>query len=588
MPIGAPIDNTRLYVLDAHLQLLPVGVPGELFIGGEGVARGYLGQPELTADRFVPDPFRSAPGARMYRTGDLVRRLPGGDIEFLGRIDPQLKVRGYRIEPGEIESVLVEHPDVAQRSSPPTSTAPATPAWPPTTSPPNPAAPPTAERLRAHLRAKLPDYMVPATYVALAAFPTTPNNKIDRARLPSPDPKRPQSPPAHPAPAWKPTWPTSGNASSESQGIGRDDDFFDLGGHSLLATQIVSRIRDQRGVELAGGRAFSTIRRWRSWPEYRGDLVSSSCARSRTAAADQRRGVSRRLSRCRSLRSGCGSSTSSTRWVLVQPVRRGQAGALSTRRPWRGPSTNWSPATRPLRTAFVAEDGAPGRWIIPEFRIQLPVIDYRSVPREDGRPRWSAPFARWDPNPSTWSPPLFRLELYRLDEDVYVLAVCLHHIISDNWSFGVLSQSSPPSTTRPRTDQRRPPRPRAPTRRLRALAPPLAGGGGRHRAARLLEASSSPASLSPSCQPIVPGRRSRPMPAQPSPPVPPGLMSQRISACAASRRASLFMVMLAAFASLLHRYTDADDIVVGVRSPTATGFTARRSSPRSSTRSSCG
>jgi amino acid adenylation domain-containing protein len=248
VPIGLPIDNTRLYVLDARCQLVPVGVPGELFIGGEGVARGYLGRPELTAARFVADPFGSGPGARMYRTGDLVRRVAGGDIEFLGRVDAQLKVRGYRIEPGEIESVLVEHPDVAQAvvaahdhgAGDTRLTAYVIAA--------DPAVPPQPEGLRAYLRAKLPDYMVPASYVALAVFPTTPNNKIDRARLPRPD--------AGVAAVTRSSAPRPGLEAELAgiwervlgvNGIGRDDDFFDLGGHSLLALRVFTRVEALTG-----------------------------------------------------------------------------------------------------------------------------------------------------------------------------------------------------------------------------------------------------------------------------------------------------------------------------------------------------
>ncbi len=280
VPIGTPVDNTQLYVLDAHRQLLPVGVPGELFIGGEGVARGYLGRPELTAERFVPDPFRSAPGARMYRTGDLVRRrLPSGDIEFLGRVDTQLKVRGYRIEPGEIESVLVEHPDVAQAVVAAHEHGPGDTRLAAYIVPASPASPPHPHQLRAHLRTKLPDYMVPAAYILLPALPTTPNNKIDRTQLPNPD--------ADAAPAAVSSAPRPGLEAELAsiwegvlgvKGIGRDDDFFDLGGHSLLATQIASRIRAGLGVELPVASVFEhpTVSK-----------LTLVVARSRTSGSDE-------------------------------------------------------------------------------------------------------------------------------------------------------------------------------------------------------------------------------------------------------------------------------------------------------------
>jgi amino acid adenylation domain-containing protein len=240
VPIGTPIDNARLYVLDAHRQLLPVGLPGELFIGGEGVARGYRDRPDL-ADRFLPDPFRAAPGARMYRTGDLVRRLPDGNIEFLGRIDTQLKVRGYRIEPGEIEAVLVELPEVVQAVVCAHQHGPDDTRLTAYLVSADPATPPCPERLRVHLRSKLPDYMVPAAYLTLAALPTTPTNKIDRAQLPKPEttPIPPSHPPRHGLETeltriWEDVLGVNG--------ISRNDNFFDLGGHSFLALRLFARV----------------------------------------------------------------------------------------------------------------------------------------------------------------------------------------------------------------------------------------------------------------------------------------------------------------------------------------------------------
>ncbi len=246
VPIGAPVDNNRLYVLDGHLHLLPIGVPGELVIGGSGVARGYLGRPELTAERFLPDPFRSEPGARMYRTGDLVRRTRSGDLQFLGRIDQQVKVRGYRIEPGEIESVLARHPAIAQavvtayrHAAGDTRLAAYYTLTDPTVSP-------LPEELRSHLRATLPDYMVPAAYMALDAFPTTPNNKIDRAQLPAPDPA-PAAAGDPPRPGLEAELARIWEDVLGTQSIGRDDDFFDLGGHSLLATRMFAEVEALTG-----------------------------------------------------------------------------------------------------------------------------------------------------------------------------------------------------------------------------------------------------------------------------------------------------------------------------------------------------
>jgi amino acid adenylation domain-containing protein len=184
--IGHPVDNTQCYVLDAHLQPVPIGVAGELHIGGVGLARGYLNRPELTAEKFIPNPFSEEPGARLYKTGDLVRYLPDGNLEFLGRIDHQVKIRGFRIELGEIETVLGQHPSVrdvvvlAREDSPGEKRLVA---YLVVEEEPGP----TTAELRSFLKEKLPDYMVPSAFVVLEAFPLTPNGKVDRKALPKPD-----------------------------------------------------------------------------------------------------------------------------------------------------------------------------------------------------------------------------------------------------------------------------------------------------------------------------------------------------------------------------------------------------------------
>ena len=261
VPIGLPIANTALHLFDRSLQLVPVGVVGELYIGGAGLARGYLGRPALTAERFVPDPF-AGPGARLYRTGDLARRLPGGEIEFLGRADHQVKVRGFRIELGEIEAVLGAHPAVRQavvavreegapRSAQLVAYVVAA----------GPAANPGT--LRAALREELPEYMVPSLFVLLPELPLTPNGKVDRKALPSPtaDPLGQLGPGREVVAPRTPVEEKVAAVWAEVLGvtrIGVHDNFFELGGHSLMATQVISRLEEAFRIELGLPAIFKT------------------------------------------------------------------------------------------------------------------------------------------------------------------------------------------------------------------------------------------------------------------------------------------------------------------------------------------
>lgn len=247
--VGRPIDNTQIYLLDARQQPVPIGVPGELYIGGDGLARGYLNRPELTAEKFVPNPFRSDEtphlSDRLYRTGDLARYRSNGNIEFMGRLDHQVKVRGFRIELGEIEAVLEQHPAIRQavvlaREDTPgdvrlvayLTTA---------------AAAPSVSELRAFLQAKLPDYMVPVIYVFLDTLPLTPNGKVDRRALPAPDSARPELSASYIAPRneterilaaiWQ--------EALRLDQVGINDNFFELGGHSLLMVQVHRKVCQQ-------------------------------------------------------------------------------------------------------------------------------------------------------------------------------------------------------------------------------------------------------------------------------------------------------------------------------------------------------
>ncbi len=250
-PLGGPIANTRFYVLDGNRQPAPIGIPGELYIGGDGLALGYHHREELTAEKFVADPFTPAARARLYRTGDLVRWREGGTLEFLGRIDQQVKLRGFRIELGEVEAVLDGHLDVSAAVAIVREDNPGDQRLVAYVVPAADRAP-DIEHLRRDCKAKLPPFMVPSTFVVVEAFPTTANGKLDRQALPAPDGSRPTLEREYEAPQT-PFEESLAEIWGEVLGVeqvGRHDDFFDLGGHSLLAVKMVSRVHERFDIEL--------------------------------------------------------------------------------------------------------------------------------------------------------------------------------------------------------------------------------------------------------------------------------------------------------------------------------------------------
>ncbi|HET7488909.1 MAG TPA: amino acid adenylation domain-containing protein [Acidimicrobiales bacterium] len=256
LSIGRPLGNNTVYVLDPSLRPVPVGVPGELHIGGAGVAHGYLGRPGLTAERFVPHPFDDTPGARVYKTGDLVRWSDDGSVEFLGRLDHQVKVRGFRVELGEVEAALESQPGVRAAVVAAGADAQGTTRLVAYVVPG--ADPPTTTELRHRLQLTLPAYMVPSLFVTLDAFPLTPNGKVDRKALPPPTATRPELlsafvPPRTPA---ERTLAAVWGEVLGVDGVGIEDDFFELGGQSLLALRVVAEVRRSFDVDLRPGAVY--------------------------------------------------------------------------------------------------------------------------------------------------------------------------------------------------------------------------------------------------------------------------------------------------------------------------------------------
>ncbi|MFJ9766979.1 amino acid adenylation domain-containing protein [Streptomyces erythrochromogenes] len=421
--IGRPLPGLRAHVLDAGLRPVPPGVPGELYLSGAGLARGYLGRSALTAERFVADPF--AAGERMYRTGDLARRRPDGRVEYLGRTDHQVKVRGFRIEPGEIETVLAAHPDVLQAAVLPhrdgTDAAAGTRlvAYVVTRTPLDAAA------LRAHTAAALPDYMVPAAFTALDELPLNVNGKLDRSALPAPDFAAPAGGRAARTAHEEILCGLFGEVLGLTGPVSADDDFFALGGHSLLATRLLSRVRAALGAELGIRDVFeaptvaglaqrldgATTRPALTAGERPARLPLSS-AQQRLWLIDRMEGPSALYNMPLALRLTGPLDTAALGLALGDLVARHEI----------------------LRTLIAEHDGAPHQIVLPPAGTALPVelLDCaaESVASEVDR-------AARRPFDLAAEPPV-RVTLLRVGPQEHVLVVALHHIVGDGWSMGPL------------------------------------------------------------------------------------------------------------------------------------------------------
>ncbi|MGW0238879.1 amino acid adenylation domain-containing protein, partial [Streptomyces sp. NPDC002996] len=425
-PIGTPVTNTQVLVLDGGLRPVPAGVAGELYIAGAGLARGYLGRPGLTSERFVANPY-GGPGERMYRSGDVVRWTADGELEFLGRADDQVKVRGFRIELGEIESVLARHPAIGQvavvvrEDRPGDKQIVAYPVPEPGQELPRPAA------LRAHVGADLPDYMVPAAFVAIDAIPVTPNGKLDRKALPLPDlaalaagraPRTPQE-------------EILCGLFAEILGlprVGIDDSFFDLGGHSLQATRLVSRIRSVFDAELPLRSLFET-----ATPAGLALLLrDTDSARGAVRAVERPDRVPLSFAQ-RRLWFLAGFDGPSAGYNIPLALRL--TGALD-RHALGAALGDVVARHESLRTVFAEQDGRPHQVIL-DAGAATPVLDVRPATGADLDEQLAAAAAHgFD---LAGEIPL-RATLFTLGDDEYVLLLLLHHIAGDGWSLAPLAR----------------------------------------------------------------------------------------------------------------------------------------------------
>jgi amino acid adenylation domain-containing protein/non-ribosomal peptide synthase protein (TIGR01720 family)/FkbM family methyltransferase len=563
IPLGGPIGGTRAHVVDAALRPVPAGVPGELLLGGDGAARGYLNRPALTAERFVPDGFSDIPGARLYRTGDRVRLRGDGTLEFMGRTDFQAKIRGFRVEPGEVEAVLAAHPSVGDavvlvREDTPgekrlvgyvTGTG------------------ADAAALLEHLRERLPEYMVPAAMVVLSALPLNANGKVDRPALPAPEVEREGF-----------VVPRTGTEKAMAglfaellgvDEVGADDDFFMLGGHSLLATQLQFRVREAFGVRLPLRDLFegSTV----SGAAAR---VDELCAEREAAAPTADPAADRGLPRADRSRPLPVSFSQRRLWFVQQldprspiynmPYVLRVGGALDVVALERA-LAELARRHEPLRTVFAEVDGEPVQVIRDPAPMAVPVTDLRALPEGTRRAHALRLMGEESARPFDLAAgPMMRATLVRTADEEHYLLVNLHHIVCDMWSLEVIVRelSALYAAHVAGVEPALAPLPAqyadfAAWQRAWLTGDVLAAEVEHWRA---LLAGAPPLLELPTDRPrpavLSAGGRSRPV-----------LLSRETTAAlrelAAAEGATLFITLLAAYQALLARWSGQDDVLVG-------------------------
>ena len=449
VPIGRPIANVRMHVLDSDLEPVPIWMPGEIYIGGAGLARGYLNRPDLTAESFIPNPFE--PGVRLYRTGDIGRYLPNGSIQFLGRTDHQVKIRGFRIELGEIENVLAQHRSVRQaivlvREDVPgeKQIAACVVAEDPGTLRP--------EEIRDFVKSKVPEHMVPSMFFVLDAWPLTRNGKVDRSRLLQlqQQPQRTDTASRRPATPLESTLLTIFAEVLRREAVDVDSNFFDIGGHSLLAVQVLSRIRRALNVTLPVRVLFET-------PTVEG-IAAAIAAASDTASASESTlapggaqapsGEAARIPRRKADDPVPLSYTQEQMWFIDQLAPSSASYNMACAFQLKG-LLNIAALERAfneivrrhesLRTTFDSVEGVPMQVIAPSLTIALPVITvpaHSGTGSTDAAIRLAGEHARQPFDLAKG--PLLRCRLWKVPGEEHLLVIALHHIVNDGWSWSVL------------------------------------------------------------------------------------------------------------------------------------------------------
>ncbi len=561
IPIGRPIPNARIYILDGLLRPVPIGVAGDLYIGGVGLARGYVRRPDLTAEKFIPDPFSSEPGARLYKTGDLARYLPQGDIEYLGRIDHQVKIRGFRIELGEIEGTLGQHPGVREaivlvhEDGPLEKRLVAYVAA-------QDKSRPTATELRDFLNHKLPEHMVPKVFMLLDTFPLTPNGKVDRSALPTPDGQRPELDEAY-VPCRTPTEELLAEIWGQVLGVERVgiyDNFFQLGGHSLLATQVVSRIREAFKVEMPLRRLFEAptvaglaenidlgrgtgLQAPPIVPVPRDGELPLSFAQQRLWFIDQLEPGSSVYNFPAAVRLKGPLNVLALQQSLNEIVRRHEV----------------------LRTTFTIVDGRPVQIIAPHLTLTIQIVDLRELPETEREAEVQRLATNEAQRPFDLAEgPLVRASVLRLGENEHVGLLTMHHIVSDGWSTGILIREM--AVLYQSYCSARP----SPLPEL-----PIQYADFAHWQRQWLEGEALEAQLTFWKRQLLGAPPLLELPADHPRPVVqtyrgaqqfcllPETVGDRLKALSRQEGVTLFMTLLAAFQSLLHSYTSQDDIIIG-------------------------